>query len=712
MTTNSNTNSMEDLKERLGLTVEEVDACKQVTTEKQWEVYKKEIMKIEQKSHISVDVILSKGKLIANVEIQGIKRSSITEFDEALCRDTFTLRCKNSSIKRKNFTFEYVTVVTGSSSEKALAAITKENIYVMHTGGRVLVFTKEGSKHRCLNDNSIADDIKSLAKNNGATLLIYYPLLVGASGEKTGSCIFKLLRNDSSKDHLFKMYDKETCGAMTLHLENINKLKKDNKPMNEVMMTVLKANGRFAAKQTPCKSFGTMKGMALYQGEFLNMTPEYALGKEGMLHMKKAQVALSLGNKEIYKQEMEALKEIEEVRGMIDAATQDGAGYGNCMEIAISIFEEFGGLVDPDLLIGELFQVRPITCKISLQVLSEKLFYKMVDGAEELASSRGTEVKPYGDKNRMMILTDTNGLKMSFKEELFSDNKFEVLAIAKVSDGNTSKQILRIAGYAKQKDGESDEFNKLLEECMVEDYGRRLGQVFKPTVKNPKISPDEFENALGNGYINNLALKLNPELTSQSRPFVNTRNKQELSAMISDADRCRVEVNIHNRRMVADAIFILTGGKINQILGIDDCFINNPTIKDVIFFKYPIQGLEEYFCFTNCKLNRIRNIAIKKCKEVGLAPSMVNYIVEFFSSVSDKVIILPAFSFIAKVCAGSDFDFDGAAVMYRVKNVVTKYDELSNYIFDSLKKNFRHSGVVLGDYKELDRTNKTNKGGK
>ena len=77
---------------------------------------------------------------------------------------------------------------------------------------------------------------------------------------------------------------------------------------------------------------------------------------------------------------------------------------------------------------------------------------------------------------------------------------------------------------------------------------------------------------------------------------------------------------------------------------------------------------------------------------------MADDIYNFYTNISDKVIVLPAFSHITFTCAGSDFDYDGSLTIYNVNKLKTNKDIISNEIVSLLKDNFNHQGVHLGDY--------------
>ena len=190
----------------------------------------------------------------------------------------------------------------------------------------------------------------------------------------------------------------------------------------------------------------------------------------------------------------------------------------------------------------------------------------------------------------------------------------------------------------------------------------------------------------------------NKAITLESKSFIKSTSNQIGHACIDNIDRCRLPLNAENRRMVADPTFIITGGRLNGILSIEDCFVSNPMRKTIAFFKYPIQGNEEYYIFENTSLKTIKKILNKHTKDNIITKEMADDIYNFYTNISDKVIVLPAFSHITFTCAGSDFDYDGSLTIYNVNKLKTNKDIISNEIVSLLKDNFNHQGVHLGDY--------------
>ena len=213
-----------------------------------------------------------------------------------------------------------------------------------------------------------------------------------------------------------------------------------------------------------------------------------------------------------------------------------------------------------------------------------------------------------------------------------------------------------------------------------------------------RLSISSILNAKESGYYNNLILQINKAITLESKSFIKSTSNQIGHACIDNIDRCRLPLNAENRRMVADPTFIITGGRLNGILSIEDCFVSNPMRKTIAFFKYPIQGNEEYYIFENTSLKTIKKILNKHTKDNIITKEMADDIYNFYTNISDKVIVLPAFSHITFTCAGSDFDYDGSLTIYNVNKLKTNKDIISNEIVSLLKDNFNHQGVHLGDY--------------
>ena len=139
--------------------------------------------------------------------------------------------------------------------------------------------------------------------------------------------------------------------------------------------------------------------------------------------------------------------------------------------------------------------------------------------------------------------------------------------------------------------------------------------------------------------------------------------------------------------------------------------------KTIAFFKYPIQGNEEYYIFENTSLKTIKKILNKHTKDNIITKEMADDIYNFYTNISDKVIVLPAFSHITFTCAGSDFDYDGCMIIYKVKDSIIANKEveleatkdiISNDIINILKEQFKHQGVHLGEYIDVNNIKKDN----
>ena len=98
-------------------------------------------------------------------------------------------------------------------------------------------------------------------------------------------------------------------------------------------------------------------------------------------------------------------------------------------------------IIAPIVLDGRMMQIRPISIKASIVFVPHSIFINMIKRNENKTDF-------YGDKNRIFLFTDKNGMKLPMKKEMFKDVKLEVLADAKISDGYSSKQILRMVFIA------------------------------------------------------------------------------------------------------------------------------------------------------------------------------------------------------------------------------------------------------------------------
>lgn len=678
------------------VTEEEVNnnTVRVITTHNEYKAFISEIKKQNTRRIVTAEVRANSGRLSSVYSLQTLGRSSTIEFEDKYTLDEIKIKAGNKLLRAKNFTLNYVRLDLGDNLQSLKLA--KTDLTVAYLSNEVLFFVKEKEYYKNIYNNELLtqDKFNKLVANG--KLLEYTPMFVGGSSDKKGTVVYKLLDTNFKQADMFDLYDTVLCGAMSLEQERICALLNkdlDEAGLNKVRETILKNNVRWAAKNTSSVSHGVISGLAVYQGGFTNKIEEVQFNEEIQACLEALQCANLLGNTKVkINAELKLCDLITKIT-YTEAETVDGAAYMSNLRYAEAIYNEFGVLIDPDLLSGEFLQIRPATMKCGCVVLPHDVFVKLLEGANLLAANNGTTVESFGDPNKIMLLTDRNGLKLNIKDTMFGGCKLEVLAISKKSEGFASKQMLRVVGNFAKDLGCFDDFVNRTENEMRLQTVDKLESIIEPEVNDKPVTLDVVAQAKDNDYYNVLNVQLNPNIVKESKQFFNTAVPQVASASIGDLDRMRTSMDIINMRMTADLAFILTGGRISNIIPLDCCFVNND-ILELIFFKYPLQGLEECIPFKNMTMEDI-HAEIKAKVEKANCKELHYYVAKAFSCLQDKIIVLPASKFIAALSAGSDFDYDGASCIVKINDE----DNYTNYCFNIVKSAHKNNGVVIGKYR-------------
>lgn len=685
--------SLNKLLNELGLTMQNVKDRKYqvVATKKQFDIVFDRIMHRSNKNALHVKIKQLFGNLSTSTSIDGVSSSSIVKFHSKYDIDKLEVRNEsNKRIRKLNGTMEYLTV--NFEDTNTIRDLLSKIIYVIiGKNSRCYYYVKDEVGFLCLNNSTInkAKCIEDIADELNGTLYRFISFLPSPSGARNNSYLFVQLENEDPSE-IEQRYDKATCGAYTLFKDNIKNRQLSGEDPGKIVTDMIKGIVRLSAKQAPSVCLGQLRGMALLEGYFENNSKELFYNE--VIQMKEEQLQVAYLKNQITK------SKFDEVLGRLDNAmyekikcvkgkVQDGEGITSNMYVSKMIFKEFGILIDPDLLIGLVWQIRPATAKISVIIVEEKCFKQILKGAKAFG-----EITNYGDPNDIGLLLDRKGLKMDIDPEKFKECcTFDVLATAKISSGKTSKQILRIAfNYAINPEVTASICNKAMEFVM----GDRERSIRTMANDTDLTLLKEVDKTLKSNYYKMLELKYNPNIINESPVFYKNTYRQSISTHTNDIDGINIPLNMENRRMVADLTFIITGNKVNGLLKMDECYINNPNREHVIFFKYPLQGLEEYYSLSNTFSSIEGQID-------GLYSSGIidederDALVSFFTTISEKVIILPSSLHLMHTCAGSDFDYDGGACLFRVKTVNNPVDALSNHLFDLFKDNFKFKGVDI-----------------
>lgn len=512
---------------------------------------------------------------------------------------------------------------------------------------------------------------------------------VTASGSRNKSGVF---RDVTITDNRFEIFNNATAGAIAKQYKDfLDELAKveNSEDLEALKRTVKKAYGYMGNVGTGSKNLGIIKGFHVYRGKFLNSTSESFLTKDFIKLMEKLNKLISsradIEEINAVKAEMDNL--IERAEKLEKAATQDGQMYINAVELAKLMYHSTGLVVDPEVLVGRMLQIRPASIKASAVVVNPFVYKAIVDGAYALAEKFGTEVDYYGDGSSLFI-ADMNCIKLDFEMEAMAEFiTFELLAFNKTSEGDASKQIYKNILFAAQKRGELSKFVGLVNELEELTISEKMAKAIDTTKAAVMVSPAEILNSMQSGFITGVIGNIAPGFARESKAIMESNWRQVINSIVNDIDRMHGAIKVESRRLASDPTFIITGGKLEGILKLGQSFINDKSITKSIMFKYPVAGLEEQYANENVSLATIIKICKKHAKNKTITVTESSAIIDFFAGLKRTVRVLPALMFLANACAGLDFDYDGECSIIRVANPETRAEEISNEFVDLLFDN-------------------------
>lgn len=513
---------------------------------------------------------------------------------------------------------------------------------------------------------------------------------VTASGSRNKSGVF---RDVTITDNRFEVFNNATAGALRklydTFLEELNKVT-NQEELDELKKTVKKAYGYLGNVSTGSKNLGLITAFHVYRGKWLNSTSESFLTKEFIKLMETLNKLIAS------KADIESINAIKAkmddliARGerLDKAATQDGQMYVNALELAKLMYHSTGLIIDPEVLVGRMLQIRPASIKASAVVVNPFVYKGILDGSKALAEKFGTEVESYGDESSSLFIADMNCIKLDFEMvDMAEFITFELLAFNKTSEGDASKQIYKNVLYAAQKRGELSKFVGLVRELELLTIDEKMAKAIDTTKEAMMLSPTEILASMQSGFITNVVSSIAPGFARESKAMMESNWRQVINSIVNDIDRMHGAIKVESRRLSSDPTFIITGGKLEGILKLGQSFINDKSIAKSIMFKYPVAGLEEQYANENVSLATIIKTCKKFAKNGVITATECSVIIDFFAGLKRTVRVLPALMFLANACAGLDFDYDGECSIIRVANPKTRAEEISNEFVDLLFDN-------------------------
>lgn len=509
---------------------------------------------------------------------------------------------------------------------------------------------------------------------------------VTASGDRSGSSIFEKVGvikdgNTQIDDNRFSMFDRGLNGALSLFIESI----KDVKSEEEKIAKIRKFATYAGNSNTESKDCGVVQSWIRYDGKFENNT------REGFLSSKFYK---------LYNEVLRLLHEGKNIDAVVEAmriaenddyltSTQDGQLYINTVKFSIMFFERTGILIDPRILLGQMCQVRPATIKSSGVFVDPETYKAIVTGAYKLAEARGVDVWQHGDKSvkieDTLFIADMNSVKLKFRYDDVLN--FEMLAMGKESCSQGSKQLHKVAlEYARQQ-GIKDKVVSLVDELEQLSSLGKYEKIMDFSRRPEKANVMDVLKAVKSKHTMDILAKSSPNTIATNKDMFAKSAKQAIDAMVQEIDRMQGELSLKSYRLISDPTFIITGGKCSGALSIDQAYCPNIESDKIIMFKYPVA--ED----TECKRFELVDMVSTSSPDITREEAIA--IRRFFRNTKDALIV-PSFEYIMKACAGLDFDYDGAVVMFKTQ-AQTRQEQISNYLFDVIYRGTESCTIIVNN---------------
>lgn len=613
-------------------------------------------------------------------EVTGTPLSRIYNKDNVV--SNITVRNQNRvKVINNKFNWDFLSVAVTNEATSMAENIFAGTVYLVHNeaNGWVKVFSDLGTNGQVFTDLETGKNIADLPDGS---VYKYRGLGWTASNKRQKTKVFK---NISTIDDRFDILDNATLGGLTL-IKDAYGL--DAKNFEKIQ----KAGGYVGNVMTGSVNFGIVEGYVRYYAKWSNNTNETFLTED----YDKARTNYM---KAIKSKDIEAIKnakcELDKVistkNKLKNVATQDGQMYLNARVFAKMIQDKFGYNINANVLVGMMIQLRPGTIKASAIIVSEEVFNAIVEGTKAIAKTKDQKIETVGDINNLLYIADANCIKLDY--DMTRQITMEILAFAKCSTGKMSKQLAETVLYAANNLGENGA--QLIYDIIKLSADNKVSDLTLDK-KTKLLTPEEIEKGINSGYVNDIIMSVAPKFMHQSKPLYNSVVRQAINSTTNLIDGISGDIKSHNRRLSSDPTFILTGGKIKNILNTGEVVINDRRLKKVVMIKYPKMGLREYYFAKNVTVKTIKQRINYFVKQGKITQDEANAVVNFYSQLDSFVAVLPAKSVITFACAGLDFDYDGALFIEYTTN--PKEDDqvgiLTNKIVDMLEQTKMKAVVI------------------
>jgi len=385
------------------------------------------------------------------------------------------------------------------------------------------------------------------------------------------------------------------------------------------------------------------------------------------------------------------------------AMSFDGVAFMLDEFIAEKVTEKIGVPFAPIAVRGFELQLRPWTVKAAGPVISKGMMTELMLQREVVRFIRGeiTDEQQkqidlgkdgiYAGKCIIIgedktsapdVLVDTNSVKMVFDYNRSSD--LNVLDIGQASGANLSKQMLEKAFNVDAKATQDAIFN-----IYETNFNKEIGDLFvEQKTKIPSIK--EIDNL----YLNNIIASIAPNYAiAKNFSLYKTLLGTETKRMDKNINKLKLAVEGNNGRLFPDMSKMFGFRLIKD----DELFFKKAysyfkatdnTDMKVSVFKYPTMGSKEYFAAKLVSMTTLRKRIKAAYGQGKINKNQMELLIDFYATLDEAVIVVPAIEILKQMLAGMDFDYDGASVIYDVKlNEILHREGLGFHAIDIVNDN-------------------------
>lgn len=535
------------------------------------------------------------------------------------------------------FSTQFITV--NFKSKLDLKKAQDDGFWVIEAGRKTRAFMYNSTRkvwEDIVNGESFSfETLQSIAVLTSGTMRLYKCFIYSPSDVRTFSYAAIDVTNGDCRDEYL---NKISNGAWNMSKKALQKLKESGASDDKINLFILKTMPRFGQLKAGSLNLGEIVSWAFYQGVFETFSGE----------------------------------------------TVDGTGYFRASFIAHVLTILLGITITEEAVCGLFIQARPDMQKAAYYVIDDESFDIMME-----AQSEAGLIEVYGSKKdtvKPVLLVDQNVVKLPSEWEI-NDICLELLEVAEFSPAHMSKQAFEKPLVVKT------------EETQDYSYGRGSTQIKKmfdtALVGKAKIpTPGEVAKS----YLANTVAAIAPKKILQVPALTASILKNTVQSAVNTIEKLKIAVDGGNVKLISDFSELIAGkGRENAVVQYGEIWSPNAEkffvhkyrmearemYKDmddhkehikavnlyidakmqstlVCMIKYPSMGVGEYYLARPLRLREIKG----RINKMNISSKKKDALKRMFGYMTEGVTMLPALKIVMFQCAGLDYDFDGATLIY------------------------------------------------